>query len=57
MITERGIEGNPVKIEAIRRMQPPMTKRGGLEVDRPTGFAKQIHFAVSGKVAPFLQSS
>ena len=29
MITERGIKANPVKIEAIRRMQPPTTKRGG----------------------------
>ena len=28
LITERGIEANPVKIEAIRRMQPPTTKRG-----------------------------
>ena len=28
MITERGIEANPVKIEAIRRMQPPMMKKG-----------------------------
>ena len=27
MITERGIEANPVKIEAIRRMQPPTTKK------------------------------
>ena len=28
MITERGIETNPVKIEAIRRRQPPTTKGG-----------------------------
>ena len=28
MITERGIEANLVKIEAIRRMQPPTTKKG-----------------------------
>ena len=28
MIIERGIEANPVKIEAIRRMQPPTTKKG-----------------------------
>ena len=28
MITERCIEANPVKIEAIRRMQPPTTKKG-----------------------------
>jgi hypothetical protein len=28
LITERGIEANLVKIEAVRRMQPPTTKRG-----------------------------
>jgi hypothetical protein len=28
MITERGFEANPVKIEAIKRMQPPTTKKG-----------------------------
>ena len=27
MITERGIEANPAKIEAIRRMRPPSTKK------------------------------
>jgi hypothetical protein len=34
MITERCIEENPVKIEAIRRMQPPTTKK---EVQKLTG--------------------
>jgi len=34
MITERGIEANPVKIEAIRRMKPPTTKK---EVQKLTG--------------------
>ena len=28
MITERGIEANPEKIEAIRWMKPPTTKKG-----------------------------
>ena len=27
MITERGIKANPLKIEAIRRMRPPLTKK------------------------------
>jgi hypothetical protein len=27
MITERGIEANPIKIKAIRRMRPPSTKK------------------------------
>jgi len=34
MITERGIEANPVKIEAIRRMKPPTMKK---EVQKLTG--------------------
>ena len=57
MITERGIKANPVKIEAIRRIQPPTTKRGGTKVDRPAGFAEQVHFAVSREVTPFLQGA
>jgi hypothetical protein len=40
IITERGIEANPMKIETIRRMKPPTMKRVGPKVDRPTGFAK-----------------
>jgi len=28
MITERGIDANPEKIEGIRRMKPPTTKKG-----------------------------
>jgi hypothetical protein len=61
MITERGIKANLVKIEAIRRMQPPTTKRhqskSSTKVDKPTGFAEQVHLAVSRKVTPFLQGT
>ena len=42
MITERGIKGNHEKIEAIRRMKPPMTKRGGAKVDRQASLAKRL---------------
>ena len=28
MITERGTEANPEKMEAIRQMKPPTTKKG-----------------------------
>jgi hypothetical protein len=31
MITERGIEPNPEKIEAIRRMKPPTTMKRGVQ--------------------------
>jgi len=34
MITERGIEANPVKIEAIRRLKPPDNEEGGPKADR-----------------------
>ena len=47
MITERGIEANPKKIEAIRRMKPPTLKRGGPKANRQTDLAEQIHFKVS----------
>ena len=34
MITERGIEANPEKIEAIRQMKPLTTRKGSVEVNR-----------------------
>ena len=45
MITERGIEANPVKID----------QEGGVEVDRPPSFAEQIHFAICREITSFLQ--
>jgi hypothetical protein len=44
MITERGIEANPVKIEAIRRMQPPTTKSG---VQKLTGRLASLNRFIS----------
>ena len=32
-------------------------QEGGTKVDRPSGFAKQIHFTVCRKVTPFLQGA
>ena len=57
MIIERGIEANPEKIEAIRRMKPPTTRKGGAEVNRQVGFAEQIHLKVSREVPPILQGA
>jgi len=44
MITERGIEANPVKIEAIRRMQPPTMKSG---VQKLTGKLASLNRFIS----------
>jgi hypothetical protein len=44
MIIERGIEANPVKIEAIRRMQPPTTKSG---VQKLTGRLASLNRFIS----------
>ena len=44
MITERVIEANPVKIKAIKRMQPPMTKRG---VQKLTGRLASLNRFIS----------
>src|SRR6185295_15095906 len=44
MITERGIEANPVKIEAINRMGPPSTKK---EVQKLTGRLASLYIFIS----------
>ena len=44
MITERGIEANPDKIEAIRRMKPPTTKKG---VQKLTGRLASLNRFIS----------
>ena len=44
MITERGIEVNPEKIEAIRRMKPPTTKKG---VQKLTGRMASLNRFIS----------
>ena len=44
MITERGIEANHEKIEAIRRMKPPTTKKG---VQKLTGQLASLNRFIS----------
>src|SRR6185503_17945271 len=56
MITERGIEANPEKIEAIRRMKPPTTKKG---VQKLTGRLASLNRFISRsaeKSLPFFQA-
>ena len=47
MITERGIEANLVKIEAIRRMRPPSTKKN---VQKLTGRLASLNRFISRSV-------
>ena len=56
MITEMGIEANPEKIEAIRRMKPPTTKKG---VQKLTGRLASLNRFISRsaeKALPFFKA-
>ena len=56
MITERGIEANPEKIEAIRQMKPPTTKK---EVQKLTGRLASLNRFISRsaeKCLPFFKA-
>jgi hypothetical protein len=37
LVSTKGIEANPSKIEAILRMEPPKSRKGWLEVSRKAG--------------------
>ena len=55
MTTERGIEANPVKIEAIRRMRPPSTKKEVQKlIDRPASLNRFISRSTE-KPLPFFK--
>ena len=56
MITERGIEANPKKIEAISRMKPPTTRKG---VQKLTGWLASLNRFISKsaeKCLPFFKA-
>ena len=56
MVTERGIEANPEKIEAIRRMKPPTTRKG---VQKLTGRLASLNRFISKsaeKCLPFFKA-
>jgi len=44
MITKKGIEANPEKIEAIRQMKPPTTRKG---VQKLTGRLASLNRFIS----------
>jgi hypothetical protein len=54
LVSTKAIEANPSKIEAILRMEPPNSKKGGSTVSRKAGIVKQIHFKISRKEFTFL---
>jgi hypothetical protein len=49
LVSTKGIEANPSKIEAILRMEPPSTKKRGSMTGRKISIIKQIHIQISGK--------
>jgi len=55
MITERGIEANPVKIEVIRRMQPPTTKKGAQKLTGRLASLNKFILRSAEKSLPFFQ--
>jgi hypothetical protein len=53
LVSTNDIEANPSKIEAILRMEPPNSKKGGSKVGRKAGIIKQIHFKTSREESTF----
>jgi hypothetical protein len=43
LVSTKGIEANPNKIEAILRMEPPSTKEGGSAIDGKTCISEPNH--------------
>jgi hypothetical protein len=54
LVSTKGIEANPSKIEAILRMEPPSTKKGGPTAGREASIIKQIHIQISRKKSAIL---
>jgi hypothetical protein len=54
LVSTKGIEANPSKIEAILRMEQPNSKKGGSKVSRKAGITEQIHFKISREEPAFL---
>jgi hypothetical protein len=54
LVSTNGIEANLRKIEAILRMEPPNSKKGGSTVSRKAGIIKQIHFKIDREEFTFL---
>jgi hypothetical protein len=49
LVSTKGIEANPSKIEAILRMEPPRTRKGAQRLTRKVGIFKQVYLKISRK--------
>jgi hypothetical protein len=54
LVSTKGIEANPSKIEAILRMEPPSTKKGAQQLEGRLASLKQIHIQISRKKSAIL---
>ena len=56
MITERGLEANPKKIEAIRRIKPPTTKKGVQKLTGRPALLNRFTSRSAEKCIPFFKA-
>ena len=56
MITERGIEANPEKIEAIRQMKPPTTRKGVQKLTGRLASLNRFILKSAEKCLPFFKA-
>lgn len=55
MVTQRAIEANPEKMQAILDVTAPTVCEGSAGTDRASRRIKPLHFKIHGKMSPFLQ--
>jgi hypothetical protein len=56
LVSARGIEANPAKIEAIRKMEPPTNRKLAKRLAGAHGVSQPLHPQVSGARPPLLRS-
>jgi len=56
MITQRGIEANPKKIDAVRQMKLPTTKRGVQKLTGRLASLNRFIFRLAEKRLPFFRA-
>jgi hypothetical protein len=57
MVSKRGIQANPQKIEALCTMQPPSSRKGRAKTDGQNRITEQIHLQGSSTKPSLLQSA
>jgi ribonuclease HI len=56
LVSTKGIEANPNKIEAILRMEPPKSRKGAQKANMKVGLIEQIYFKIGRKELVILWS-